>query len=120
MKSNLINIFLAVVLVVLLVLLTDPFMFFMPSMVAMTVLFIAVVIIGVWTGFIVREEARDEREAINRMHSGRVAYLSGLAILTLALIVQGFQHHVDPWVAAALGVMVVSKMLARFYFDTYK
>lgn len=120
MKNNILHSFLAVLLVVLLVLLTDPFMFFMPSMMAMTVLFIAVVIVGVWTGFIVREEARDEREAVNRMHSGRVAYLSGLAVLTLALIVQGFQHHVDPWVAAALGVMVVSKMIARFYLDTYK
>lgn len=117
MKNNFVHIFLAVVLVVLLVLLTDPFMFWMPSMVGMTVLFIAVIVLGIWTGFILKEEARDEREAAHRMSSGRIAYLAGLAVLTVGLVVQGFQHHVDPWVAGALGVMVVSKLIARIYLN---
>lgn len=117
MKNNLLHSFLAVLLVILLLLLTDPLMLFMPSMMAMTVLFIAVIVLGVWIGFVSKEEARDEREALHRMHSGRIAYLSGLLVLTVALIVQGFQHYVDPWVAAALGVMVVSKLVARLYFE---
>jgi hypothetical protein len=117
MKNNLIDILLATLLVILLVLLTDPFMLFMPSMMAMTVLFIVVVFLGVWIGFVVKEKASDEREALHRMHSGRIAYLSGLTLLTIALIVQGFAHHVDPWVAGALGVMVVSKLIARLYFE---
>lgn len=120
MKNNYVHIFLAVVLSGLLLLLTDPFMFWMPSMFAMTVLFIAVVFLGVWTGFIMKEEARDEREALHRMHSGRVAYLSGLFVLTAALVVQGFAHDVDPWIAAALWVMVVSKLIARLYFEKYQ
>lgn len=122
MKNNYVHIFLALVLSGLLLMLTDPFMFWMPPMYAMTALFIAVVSLGIWTGFIMKEEALDEREAQHRMHSGRVAYLAGLFMLTAGLIAQGFgpAHHVDPWIAAALWIMVVSKLAARLYFEKYK
>lgn len=120
MNKNILHIILAVVLCGLLLLLTDPFMFWMPSMVAMTVLFVVVIALGIWTGFIMKEVAKDERELLHRMHSGRIAYLSGLVVLTAALVAQGFSHHVDPWVALALGVMVVSKLAARLYFEKYK
>jgi Ca2+/Na+ antiporter len=120
MKNNIIHILLAVILTGLLFMLTDPFMFWMPSMVAMTVLFVAVVFVGIWTGFIMKEKVRDERELMHRMYSGRVAYLLGLFVLTLALVVQGFSHHVDPWIAGTLWVMVISKLIARLYFEKYK
>jgi hypothetical protein len=51
------------------------------------------------------------------MHAGRTAYLSGIAVLLLALIVQGFAHAIDPWIMLALGVMVVAKLGARLFFD---
>ena len=120
MKNNIIHIFLAIALPGLLFMLTDPFMFWMPSMVAMTVLFIAVVFLGIWTGFIMKEQANDERELQHRMHSGRIAYLSGLFVLTVGLVVQGFSHHVDPWIAGALWIMVISKLIARLYFEKFK
>jgi di/tricarboxylate transporter len=120
MKNNLVHIFLALVLVVLLVLLMDPFMYWMPPMVAMTVLLVAVVVLCVWSGFVMKEQASDEREALHRMNAGRVAYLLGIGILTLALVVQGLAHEIDPWIALTLGVMVISKLAARLYFDIYQ
>ena len=67
-----------------------------------------------------REQAHDEREMAHRMHAGRAAYLSGIVVLTVALVVQGLGHHIDPWIALALGMMVVVKLISRLYSDTYQ
>ncbi len=120
MKSNIFQVGTAVILVVALILLTDPFMYWMPGMLGMAVLLAASVLLCVWAGLVMLEDAQDEREAIHRMNAGRVAYLSGLTILTVALIVEGLQHTIDPWIAAALAVMVISKVLARLYADKYQ
>jgi hypothetical protein len=120
MKNNSRYIALAAVLAVFLALLTDPFMLWMPPMLAMTVLLAVVVILCVWFGFVLKEQASDEREAMHRMNAGRIAYLSGIGVLTIALLVQGLAHHIDPWITLALGVMVLSKLAARLYFDAFR
>jgi hypothetical protein len=117
MKNNFIQIFFVVIVIALLLLLTDSIMYFMPPLALVTVVFMVVIGLGAWAGFIIKEEAADEREAAHRMLSGRIAYLAGLAVLTVGLVVQGFQHSVDPWVAGALGAMVVSKLVARMYLN---
>jgi len=109
----------AAVLVALLILLSDPFMLWMPMGVQLAVLLGAAVLACVWTGFVLYERAGDEREALHTMHAGRIAYLSGIAVLTLALIVQGLSHAIDPWIPGALGAMVVAKLAARLYADSY-
>lgn len=110
----------AVVLVGLLVLLTNPFMFWMPAQAQMVVLVAVAAAMCVWAGFVMYERAKDEREVVHNMHAGRAAYLSGIALLTLALIFQGVAHTIDPWVPLTLGVMVVSKLLARLYLGSYQ
>lgn len=114
---HIMHIVVAVLIVVLLALLTDPFMYWMPPMGWMATLVAAFVLLIVWSGFVMREKARDEREAQHVMHAGRVAYLAGIAVLTTALVVQGFQHTVDPWICAALAGMVLAKLVARAYLD---
>lgn len=108
---------LVLIFLALLVLLSDPFMLFMPPAATMTALALSVVILCAWAGFVAYEKANDEREILHRMHAGRTAYLAGLAMLTLALLVQGLSHDIDPWIAAALGVMVVAKFIGRIYFE---
>lgn len=120
MKNNTIQIIVAVVFVVLICLLTDPFMLFMPPMAAMAALLCAVIVLCVWSGLVLNEQVTDEREVMHRMLAGRVAYLSALAFLTTALLVQGLSHHIDPWIGGTLVVMVLSKLGARLYFDVYK
>jgi hypothetical protein len=80
----------------------------------------AAVVACVWVGFVMYEQAHDEREALHKMHAGRIAYLSGIAVLTVALMVQGFAHDIDPWISIALGVMVIAKLGARFYSEEYQ
>ncbi len=107
----------AVVLTFLLLVLADLVPFWMPMMGEMVALLMVVVLLVLWAGFVLQEQAQDEREVLLKMHAGRVAYLSGLGFLMLALVVQGINHAIDPWIAGALAVMVVSKLATRLYLE---
>lgn len=120
MKNNVLTIVVAAVFVLLLGLLSDPFMLWMPPPAQMTVLLCAAVFACAWAGFVFYERSHDEREVMHAMFAGRVAYLSGVAVLTAALIVQGFSHQIDQWVPLSLGVMVLSKLAARLYSQKYR
>lgn len=119
MKNNTIKIGVALVLVFFLATLADLVPFWMPKMNEMILLLIVSVLLLVWVGFVMFEQVGDEREAVHRMNAGRVAYLSGIGVLTLGLIVQGFHHAIDPWVVTALAVMVVSKLSAYLYASKF-
>lgn len=84
---------------------------------AMIVLLIVTVLMLIWAGYIMFEKATDEREIVLRMHAGRIAYLGGVTILTVGLIVQGFAHTIDPWIVGTLCIMVLTKLVARVYED---
>ena len=120
MKNNSIHITLAMILVALLVALSDPFMVWMPPVATMLALLGVTVLVCGWAGFVMKEQAEDEREELHRTLAGRVAYLSGIAVLLVALITQGFSGHIDTWIAVALAVMILSKLFARIYFSRYK
>jgi predicted small integral membrane protein len=121
MKNNVAHIFLTLFLLVLLFLLCDPFMLWMPPVAAMLATLGVIIGMSVWVGVVIKEHARDERELMHREHAGRVAYLSGIGVLTLALAVEGsLSHHVDSWVALTLGVMIAVKLVARLYFERYR
>lgn len=117
---NTVHIALALILVVLLFALTDPFMYWMPEAGAMLALVIAAALALVFAGFVMQENGGDERDVAHRSFAGRVAYLLGLGALTIALLVQGFSHALDPWIPLTLGLMIVSKIAARVYADRYR
>lgn len=119
MNSHALQTVLAIVLLLMLAALTDPFMYWMPTMPQMMALAIATAGLAAWMGFVAREKVGDEREEKHRMFAGRLAYLSGLGALTLALVFQGLAHTVDPWIPWALAIMVVSKLGARWYADRF-
>lgn len=118
MKNNLAHIAVAILVVVSLLFLVDPFMYWMPPMAGMAALVLACVLLLVWAGFVMYESAVDEREAMLRMNAGRVAYLAGIGVLTVALLVQGLSHTIDPWIAGALAAMVIAKVGARVFYDS--
>lgn len=120
MKNKLFHIGTAVVLVALLVLLCDPFMVWMPAGSQMMVLLGAAVLTCIWAGFVMYEQADDEREIIHKMYAGRIAYLSGIAVLIVALIYQGINHEIDPWISIALSTMVLVKLITRLYSELYQ
>ncbi len=107
-------------LILCLTLLSDPFMVWMPMGAQMAALLGAAVLLAVWAGFVMYERAPDEREAVHRMNAGRMAYLSGIVLLTVALVTEGLAHHIDPWISLTLATMVVVKLLSRFYSDRFQ
>jgi hypothetical protein len=92
----------------------------MPQAGLTAALLAAAALMCVWAGFVMYEKAADEREEAHRMQAGRAAYLSGLAVLTAALVFQGLAHDIDPWISAALAAMVLVKLGARLYSDRYR
>ena len=115
MNKKYLHIIVAGVLAFFLLALADLVPFWMPMMGEMTALLLVVILLLVWAGFVLQENAHDEREVLLKMKAGRVAYLSGLGVLMLALVVQGMNHTIDPWIAVALAVMVVTKLFTRLY-----
>lgn len=95
-------------------------MIWMPMGIQMAVLLTATVLVGVWVALIMNEKTNDEREFLHKLKASRIAYLSGIVVLTLALIFQGLGHKIDPWISTTLLVMVLSKLATRIYSEFYK
>jgi hypothetical protein len=117
MNKTHIPVIVGLVLAFFLLTLADLVPFWMPMMGEMTALLVVAILMMVWVGFVMQESTHDEREMVLKMRSGRVAYLSGLGVLLLALVVQGFAHVIDPWIAIALAVMVLAKLSTRLYLE---
>jgi len=117
MNKKYLQITVALVLAFFLMALADFIPFWMPMMGEMVALAIVVVLLLIWVGFVMQEDAQDEREVLLKMKAGRVAYLSGLGVMIVGLVLQSLGNHVDPWLAVALAIMVLSKLFARLYFE---
>ena len=116
MKNNLLQeIFVSLALIVLLVLFLNPFGFWMPSALLMMMVLGLIVIFALFSGFIWKEQARDEREMLHRMLAGRIAYLVGAGILVLGIIVQSLRHELDSWLVFTLGAMILAKIIGIAY-----
>lgn len=100
-------------LAVLAVVLVDPLHWWMPSMLQMAALAGLVAAFGALSVLLVREGARDEREAALRSQSGRIGFLLGAGVLVVAIAIQGYLDMLDPWLVYALLAMVFGKIAAR-------
>ena len=119
MKNNFLQeVVVSLILIVLLVLLLNPFHFWMPTNILMIMLVGLMVIFAIFASFVWRENAKDERELLHRMFAGRVAYLVGTGTLVLAIIVQCFSHQLDPWLVLVLVLMILSKIYGIMYSRT--
>jgi hypothetical protein len=78
---------------------------------------IALGLFAVFASFILRESIADERDALHRTLAGRNAFLAGAGVLTLAIVMQGYTHSVDPWLVVTLVVMIMVKILTRIWSD---
>jgi hypothetical protein len=103
----------AIILLIVLFVLLNPFAWWMPGMMLVSLLIVALVIFGLFAAFIVQEKIVDEREAHNRTMAGRAAFIAGTAVLTIGILLQSIGHHVDPWLFIAFVVMVLVKLIVR-------
>ena len=106
---------LSIILIILLVLLNNPFSLWMPNSLSMTVVVALAVLFVVFGIFLWREKALDEREEKYRADAGRVAFLSGAGVLVLGIVIQSFQHELDIWLVYALGGMLLGKIFTNIF-----
>jgi hypothetical protein len=99
------------------VLILNPMHFWMPTMMHMAVLAAVVIAFGVFATYVLREASGDERENTHRMLASRAAYLTGGAVLLVAIIMQSLAESLDPWLVAALLAMILAKIIARVYLE---
>ena len=111
------EIIVSLALIVLAILLLNPFHFWMPDMMVMGMLVALLVFFGIFASFILKEKVFDERDDVNRSLAGRNAFLAGSAILMLGIVVQGYSHKVDSWLVVALIVMIIVKITTRLWSD---
>jgi len=77
-----------------------------------------VVIFAIIAGFILKENTRDEREEVHKMKAGRIGYMTGAAVLVIAIVVQGvYEMAVEPWIVIALFAMIVSRIGATLWSE---
>ena len=112
--SYLVELTVSLAVLVLLVLLLEPFDF-MPTPFLMMAEVVLIVLFGIFASFVWNERAEDEREELHRMLAARVAFLVGSGTLLLGIIVQSLSHALDSWLVFALVAMVLAKMAGSVY-----
>jgi len=117
MKNNLKETIVTSALIIISLLLLNPFHFWMPNMLVICMLAIALGLFGVFASFILREKAGDERDSQHKTLAGRNAFLAGSGVLTLGIVIQGYTHTVDPWLVVTLVVMILVKFITRAWSD---
>ena len=117
MKNKSLHIIIPVCIVLIAVLLLNPFHFWMPDLMVMSMLACIFVLFAIFASFILNEQAGDERESAHRTLAGRNAFLIGSAILMLGIIIQGYSHTLDFWLVASLSAMILTKVITRLWSD---
>jgi hypothetical protein len=110
MLTNLSEIVVSLVFVVLLFLKLDPLDLLMANKVQMSILAVLVAAAGLYAGVLFRQRARDEREALHLYRASRFAYIAGVGLLVVAIALQSFHGGADPWLFYTLGGMVLVKL----------
>ncbi len=96
-------------------------LFLNPGHLTMPETMVSMMIIGIiiaflfFAAYLLNETSADEREALHILKAGRISYLSGVAMLITAIIIQGIDHEIDHWLIIVLCVMLLSKLISRIY-----
>ena len=117
MQNNIKETIVMLSIIVIAILLLNPFNFWMPDMIVMGMLVIALILFGVFASFILREKIADERDILHRTLAGRNAFIAGSAVLMVGITVQGYSHSVDPFLVVTLIAMIVVKIGTRIWSD---
>lgn len=105
----------SLILLLLLVLLLNPFDFWMPDSMHMAILVGLVVAFAIFAIFVYREKAHDEREVLHRFIAGRFAYLVGTTVLVIGIVVEALNHSINIWLILTLAIMILAKLVGIFY-----
>ena len=103
------------ILVLILVLLTNPTNLLMPKTADTMLQFVFVLVFLVFSAFFWKEQSVDEREEVHKNKAGRVSFLIGTTVLAIGIIYQSLSHNIDIWLVIALMSMIVAKVVTHMY-----
>ena len=115
MKRYTTEIITSLTLIAILILFIRPAKYLMPSTFTMMLPLLLMLAFLVFTSLFWKEKAKDERESDHIIKAGRVSFLVGTLLLTMGVIIQSFNHSVDPWLVYSLVGMVLAKIASRVY-----
>lgn len=96
-------------------LLINPLGMFMSNTIHLTVYGLLLVCAGLFTGLIVHQRARDERELDHHNRAGRFGYTLGIIVLLIGITWQTVYMPYDPWLLITLIAMIIGKVGARVF-----
>jgi peptidoglycan/LPS O-acetylase OafA/YrhL len=102
-------------LVLILVFLASPWGKQCDDMLLVAICTVLIVLFILFSIFIWKEKPQDEREQAIMEFASRVGYTAGMTFLLIGIIFQSFSSKIDPWMVAALIVMILSKLIAFKY-----
>ncbi len=111
--KKVLDVILLIGLVAMSLLAVAPKTFVMPTSLEMLLLALVLGLLAAFLVFLWREQPVDEREAFNQANASRYAYITGSLVLIVTLIIQSFQHHVDPAIPIALLSMIITKLVVQ-------
>ena len=103
------------IMIILLVLLLNPFDFWMPNSLLFTMVLALILFFALFASFVLRENTQDEREELHKSTAGRTGFLIGSGMLVFGIVVQCFQHNLDIWLVITLVAMVLAKIVGLVY-----
>ena len=113
--------FLLIALIVLLFFFINPLHVWMLSTLTYILLGAVVVVFGAFVGLVWNEHSLDEREEYHKMIAGRLAYLTGVAILLVGIFVETLRDQMPSlWLIIALGAMILVKIASTIYTRSRK
>lgn len=121
MRERVQEIIITLVFVAVLILLLNPFGFWMPTELTYIMLGGVLVLFFLYVGLTIKERPQDEREQLHRFFANRAAAFYGSIVLVAGIIYQGLSgYEIDPWLGSALGIMVIAKLLSLLYSDKHR
>jgi len=116
MKNKFISeLILSVVLIGLLLFFLNPVLVFLPRPMHPFMIPLLVILFIILAGMLWKERPGDEREQLHTFIASRFAYFAGVAVLTIAIVVQHGQGSIDPWLIIAICIMLLAKIIGLLY-----
>ena len=121
MKERIFNeIIIAAALLILLVLVVNPWHLWMPDMLTYAVVGALLILAGLFAGIAFRGTPEDEREEMHLFFASKAGYFVGVVILLIGVSLRLFEGYVDPWLAGALAGMVIGKVVAQAWAKLHR
>lgn len=114
-NKDLTAIIIATLFLIMLVLVINPGMLWMPSMAQKTIAVLLLILFSAFAVYVWEERSSDEREQLHKLLAGHVAFLLGSSVLLIGVFLQALHGSIDIWLVGGLATMIVTKLVGMIW-----